>query len=669
MLSERDGRLVRQSGRETLWIEPWGESSLRVRVTARPRVEAFDWVLASRPQGAAARVVIDGDQASITHGELTAHVNAEGWLRFTNDAGETLLEEYWRNRNALTRYASPLNLAGRELHPIPGGDYRITQRFEPAEGERFFGLGQYQDGRFDKKGCVLELAHRNAQSSVPFALSSRGYGFFWNNPAVGRVSFAENLTEWTAHCSEQIDYWITAGDTPAAIVEQFMAVTGKPPMMPERGLGFTQCKMRYRTQAELLSVAREHKRRGLPMDMIVADFFHWTVQGDWKFDPVDWPDVPGMVSELKDLGIELMVSIWPTVDTRSENHRAMSERGYLVGVDRGLNIHMNWMGETTFFDATHPEARAFIWEKAKTNYLAHGIRTFWLDEAEPEFGVYDFDIHRYHLGPALKVTNLYPLYFAKAFHDGLADAGEAQILNLVRTAWAGSQRYGALVWSGDIHSSFRSLREQLAAGLSMAIASIPWWTTDIGGFHSGDPNDPAFRELLVRWFQWGAFCPVFRLHGDRVPYQPPAEPFRDGVRQFGSGADNEVWSFGEEAYPILVKYLHLRERLRPYVRETMRAAHERGTPIMRPLFYEFPGDARAWQVADSYLFGADLLVAPILEAGARERSLYLPEGARWKDPLTGVFHEGGQTLTLSAPLDTIPVLVRDGRDLPLVADR
>lgn len=664
MLRERDGGLERVFDTETLRIEPWGSNSLRVRATRRTVLEPFDWALIPQASGRAT-IVIEGKSARITHGDLTAHVSAEGWLRFTNAAGVVLLEEYWRNRNDFGRFTSPLNVAGRELYPIPGGEFRITQRFEAVEGEKIFGLGQYQDPYLDKKGSVLELAHRNGQSSVPFALSSRGYGFFWNNPAVGRVSFARNVTEWVVSVSTQLDYWVTAGDTPAQIVEQYAAVTGTAPMMPERGLGFTQCKMRYRTQAELLAVAREHKRRGLPLDMIVADFFHWPKQGDWRFDPRDWPDVPGMVRELGALGVELMVSIWPTVDTRSDNYAEMLERGFLVGVDRGQRIHMNWMGETVFFDATHPGAREFIWARAKESYYAHGIRTFWLDEAEPEFGIYDFDIHRYHLGPALQVTNLYPLLYARAFHDGLRSAGEGDVLNLVRTAWAGSQRYGALVWSGDIHSSFRSLREQLVAGLSMGIAGIPWWTTDIGGFHAGAPDDPAFRELLVRWFQWGAFCPVFRLHGDRLPFHRPEDEWRDGVRQFGSGHDNEVWSFGDEAYAILVKYLNVRERLRPYLRETLRAAHERGTPVIRPLFYEFPCDARAWEVEDTHLLGRDVLVAPILEAGARERAVYLPRGATWTDPVSGTTHEGGRTVTLPAPLDTIPVLVRDGRDLPL----
>jgi alpha-D-xyloside xylohydrolase len=663
-LKAENNRLVRRFDSEELWIEPWGRNSLRVRATRRSRMQDSDWALLD-PEPCEARIVIDAQAATITNGNLTARLNREGWLSFVGSEGKVLLEEYWRDRRDLSRFTSPLNLAGRELRPIPGSSaYQITQRFEAAPGEKIFGLGQYQDPYLDKKGSVLELAHRNAQSSVPFALSSRGYGFLWNNPAVGRVSFARNVTEWTVHASAELDYWITAGDTPAQIEEQYAAVTGTVPMMPEYGLGFVQCKLRYRNQTELLEAAREHRRRGLPVDVIVVDFFHWTVQGEWKFDPVDWPDPAGMVRELKSMGIELMVSIWPTVDSRSENFREMLEQGYLLGVDRGLRINMNWMGETVFFDPTHPGAREFVWSKVKQHYYDQGIRMFWLDEAEPEFGIYDFDNYRYHLGPALEVTNLYPVLYAKTFYDGLQAAGETEIVNLVRAAWAGSQRYGVLVWSGDVHSSFRALRDQLSAGLSISLAGIPWWTTDIGGFHGGNPDDPSFRELLVRWFQWGAFCPVFRLHGDRVPPKPLAEAFRNGVRLFGSGADNEVWCYGEEAYPILVKYLRLRERLRPYIREQMRRAHERGTPIMRPLFYDFPGDPQAWETEDEYCFGPDVLVAPILEQGARERRVYLPLGAAWKHAWSERSFAGGQTITIAAPLEEIPVFVKDGAPLP-----
>lgn len=316
------------------------------------------------------------------------------------------------------------------------------------------------------------------------------------------------------------------------------------------------------------------------------------------------------------------------------------------------------MGATIHYDATNPEARKYVWNKAKQNYYDKGIRVFWLDEAEPEYSVYDFDNYRYHRGTNLQIGNIYPVDYAKTFYEGMEAEGQKQIVNLLRCAWAGSQRYGALVWSGDIASSFGSMRCQLAAGLNMGLAGIPWWTTDIGGFHGGNPEDPAFRELFVRWFQWGAFCPVMRLHGDREPRQP--QQGATGGAACCSGAANEVWSYGEEVYAVCKKYLELRERMRPYIRRVMEEAHEKGTPVMRTLFYMYPGDEKCWEIEDEYFFGPDVLVAPVLYAGAVSRRVYLPEGERWIEYASRKEYEGGKEYDADAPLDTIPVYLRKG---------
>lgn len=683
---QEENRMIIAAGNSRVWIEPWGTDSVRVRMTAQPQMDENDWALTEKPTPMTPKITFEtvdvtdpwyrgkewekyhqqGVQAKLVNGKLTVKVSHEGWISFYNQKGELLTEEYWRNRNRLNRYCVPLRVDARELKPLQGGtDYELTARFEAFDGEKIFGMGQYQEKHLDKKGAVLELAHRNSQASVPFYVSNRGYGFFWNNPAIGTVAFGTNKTEWHVESTKKLDYFITAGDTPAQIEANYSLAVGRTPMMPEYGLGYWQCKLRYRTQEELLAVAREHKRRGLPMDAIVIDFFHWTMQGDFRFEPLDWPDPEGMVRELKELGIETVVSVWPTIDERSENFGPMADRGYLVSADRGNANHMTWMGNTVFYDATHPGAQRYVWERCRENYYKKGIRCFWLDEAEPEYGPYDFDNYRYYAGPALQCSNVYPVGYARGFYDGLKAEGEKEVMSLVRCAWAGSQKYGVLTWSGDIYSSFRSMREQLQAGLSMGMAGIPWWTSDIGGFLGGDIQDPAFRELLVRWFAWGAFCPVFRMHGERSPWHEREQEFRNGVRQLTSGQDNEVWSFGEDNYEILKRYLFVRERLRPYVRECMRAASETGAPVMRPLFYDFPEDEHCWEAEDSYLFGPDLLVAPVMEAGARERQIYLPAGTGWRDAFTKQEYEGGQTVTVPAPLDVIPVMIREGKDYPV----
>lgn len=574
------------------------------------------------------------------------------------------MEERWQVKPG-GKKTSPLGIPGRELKPIIGGDYQATLRLEAFDDEKIYGMGQRQEKQLNYKGCILELAQRNTQATVPFVLSNRGYGFLWNNPAIGQVTFANNETKWEARDTDQLDFWVTAADSPAQTVENYTAATGKVPMMPKFASGFWQCKLRYKTQEELLKVAHEYKDKGLPINVIVIDFFHWPNQGEWKFDPKYWPDPKGMVDELKQLGIKLMVSIWPTVDVNSENYDEMNDKGYLIRSERMYQDSYHFMGNETFFDATNPGARKYVWDKAKQNYYDNGVRMFWLDEAEPEYGfMYDFDHFRYYQGPALKLSNVYPLEYAKAFYEGQKAAGQKDIVNLVRCVWAGSQKYGVVLWSGDVHSTFESLQKQVVAGLNAGLSGISWWTTDIGGFTGGNVHDPQFHELLTRWFQFGTFCPVMRLHGFREPAEQTIEHADRMFNQpFGSGAFNEIYKYPRPTYEILRKYLFMREAIRPYVMEQMKEAHTDGTPVMRPLFYDFAKDGQTWDISDEYMFGPDVLVAPILHAGQTKRDVYLPASEDWIDVNTKQTYHGGQTVTVDCPIDTLPLFTRASHPL------
>ena len=657
MLRQEGNKLVYHYDAEELWIEPWGKNAVRVRATKDWKMPEEDWALTIPPAGEGTIFITD-EGAVLENGRLKVCISNGGKLTMYNQDGRLLLEEYWRNRRDVTdKKCSAIEVEGREFCPNVGGDYHLTMRLESIDkDEKIFGMGQYQHPYLDLKGMDLELAHRNSQASVPFAISSLGYGILWNNPGIGRAVFGRNTMSFEAYATKILDYWFVAGDTPAEIEEAYAQVTGTVPMMPEYGLGFWQCKLRYQTQEELLKVAREYKRRGLPIDVIVIDFFHWPKQGEWKFDPVYWPDPDAMVKELDDMGIKLMVSIWPTVDRESENFEEMLEKGYLIRTERGFRVGLDFEGATIHYDATNPEARSYLWEKAKKNYYEKGIRVFWLDEAEPEYTAYDFDNYRYFRGTDLEVGNIYPVEYARTFYEGMEAEGQENIVNLLRCAWAGSQRYGALVWSGDIASSYESMRNQLAAGLNMGLAGIPWWTTDIGGFHGGDPNDEAFRELFVRWFQWGTFCPVMRLHGDREPRQPQFGT--TGGAHCCSGADNEVWSYGEEVYGICKKYMELREQLRPYTRRLMQEAHEKGTPVMRTLFYEFPDDEACWEIEDQYMYGDKILVAPVLDPLVKEQTVYLPAGADWEFVQEEKIYPGGRFVTVPVVKEEIPYFVK-----------
>jgi alpha-D-xyloside xylohydrolase len=670
--SDSDCLIWRGDG-ETLVVQAWGAHSLRVRATHGHGVLDSDFALLE-PQPSRPRIAIAGDTATIANGRITAVLRARAGhneprayhtvgcsIEFVDAEGRSLLRELGSGGS--------LQLRARDFRPILGGDHAITLSFEADPAEKLVGMGQYQQDILDLKGCTFELAHRNSQASVPFVMSSAGYGFLWHNPAIGRATFGTNRTEWHAESTRQLDYWITAGDTPAQLAAAYADATGHVPVMPEYGLGYWQSKLRYWNQEQLLAVAREHRRRGLPLDVIVADFFHWPFMGDFRFDEEFWPDPAAMLAELADLGVELMVSVWPQVSTQSENYAEFKQRNLLAKAERGLDVHMAFGGPSAFFDATNPEARQRVWELCRRNYHDLGVRLFWLDEAEPEYGTYDFDNYRYHAGSNLQVGNLYPQHFARAFYEGQMAAGQTEIVNLVRCAWAGSQRYGALVWSGDIHSTFDDLRRQITAGIHMGAAGIPWFTTDIGGFHDGGVEDPDFHDLLIRWFQFGTFCPVMRMHGFRVPHGPVAG--RDGLPRVATGAENELWSYGEEVYEILAGFVRLRESLRPYLRRVMAEAHESGQPAMRGLFHEFPDDATCWDVADQYLLGAELLVAPVVEPHATDRRVYLPHGAEWTHAWTGQAHAGGQWIDVAAPRAEIPVFIRDtGAELAgLLQDR
>ncbi|MFC8450454.1 TIM-barrel domain-containing protein [Kitasatospora sp. NPDC057223] len=664
------GALEWRARGETLRVEPWGRDSVRVRATpGGALLEDLPGALLERPAHGEAVVRIEGSTATLVNGAITVRIDgnaldasdpqlhpAAGRITFlrTSDGSELLAEEphhFW--------------WPGPRLYTATGNGYhRLEQRFRSYAGERIYGLGQHTHGMLDQKGAVIDLVQRNGEVTIPFLLSDRGYGLLWNSPAIGRVELAETGTRWVADSARQLDYWVTAGE-PAAVLRNYADATGHAPVLPWWASGFWQCKLRYRTQAELLEVSREYRRRGLPLSVIVSDFFHWTHLGDWKFDPAEWPDPAAMNAELEELGIKLMVSVWPSVSPLSENYHELLNEGFLINTEYGPVAHADWpdkglaaySAQVAFYDATNPDARSFVWDRIRRNYQDLGIKVFWLDACEPELKPgYPANL-RYHAGPGLEVGNLYPRENARMIHEGMVAAGESEIVTLNRSSWAGAQRYGAALWSGDIGTDFASLRTQIKAGLNVAVSGIPWWTTDIGGFHGGDPEDPAYREVLIRWFQYGAFCPLFRLHGFRGPEQK-LEPAMTGLA-------NEVWSYGEEAYGILSGYLHLRERLRPYVMRQMETAAEQGLPPMRPLFVEFPADPAAWQADDAFLLGPDLLVAPVTEAGARERTVYLPAGAEWTDAWSGERHRGGQSLRVDAPLERIPLFLRDGAVLPI----
>ena len=646
-----NNRLVYQRKDELTVIEPYGADCLRCRSTRNGKILDENWTVL--PPVTKDSCVISGDasKATIQNGIVSATIEAgEIWY------GGII--SFYRNGKQILHTRFEGDHTNRNQH-VEGDHYRIQVIFVANEGEHFYGLGQEQVDVFDRKGSTCQIIHYNTKSTLPVLYSSLGYGFFWNNPAPGRCETTRNHTMFVADSAYQADYFIYAGETPADVMKIYCDLTGYAPKFPKWAAGFWQCKLRYESQEDLLATAREYKERGIPIDAIVIDYFHWTEQGEWRFDPKYWPDPKAMVDELREMGIEPVVSIWPTINPKSENYLEMSERNMLIRTENGQYGTFDFYGQQTFIDVTNPDTAAFVWEKVKENYYRYGIKTFWLDEAEPEVHPQQPSHLRYYLGNGAQVAQLYPYYYAGMFYDGLTAEGE-QPVSLTRAAYPGSQKFGAIVWNGDIPSTFEALSMSIKSGLSMGMCGIPWWNSDIGGFLFGDIESEYFRELIVRWFQFGVFCPVMRLHGARKKQSDYVQRHPGIIEP--SGGDNEIWRFGEKNYPILKSLIELRDRLKDYTCKYMDEASQTGAPIMRPMFWEFPEDEICYILEDEYFYGKDILFAPIYRQGETQRDVYLPEG-NWIHAITKERYMGGRTLQCHAQIDEFIAFIREGSEV------
>ena len=648
---EKD-RLVFQRRDELIVIEGYGKDCLRCRATRNNKVSDESWTLL--PPVTEANCVVEGDSsfATITNGDVKATIEA-GFPWYGG------IVCFYRKDKLILKSKFEGDYVNKYIH-TEGDHYATKVIFEANEGEHFYGLGQETEDAFDRKGSTCNLVHYNTKSAIPFLYSSLGYGFFWNNPSPGRCETTRNHTMWCSDSTYQADYLVFAGDTPADVMKTYGDLTGYAPQFPQWASGFWQCKLRYESQEELLSVAREYKKRGIPIAAIVIDYFHWTEQGEWKFDPKYWPDPAAMCKELEEMGIKPIVSIWPTINPNSENYEEMNERNMLVRTENGQFGTFHFYGQQTFIDTMNPDTRSFVWDKIKRNYYDCGIKNFWLDEAEPEVHPQQFGHLHFYLGNGAQTAMLYPYYYVKMLYEGLQEEGETEIISLTRAAYPGSQKYGAAVWNGDIMSDWKALRQSVTSGLSMGMCGISWWNSDIGGFLSGDTESEDFRELIVRWFQFGLFSPIMRLHGarNRTPNQPEPNP---GIIE-RSGGPNEIWMFGERNYEIIKSLIETREKLRPYIMKYMDIASKTGSPMMRPMFFDFYTDEVCYTLEDQYMFGEEILFAPILERGQTEREVYLPEG-HWVSVIDKKVYEGKQKVRIKAEINQYIAFVKEGSEV------
>lgn len=552
--------------------------------------------------------------------------------------------------------------------PSGEGYFTAGLRFNTAASAEFYGLGQHQDGAISHKGQTVLLKHRNTVMAMPFLLTNGGFGMLWDNSGATTVTCGEDGgILWESAQATQLCFYVFGGDTIDESTREYWRVTGPAHLLPKWALGFWQSKMRYSTQAELLQVARTYREKGYPADIIVVDFYHWTEMGDFTFDPVCWPDPQAMFEELAALHFKCMVSVWPIISEKSKNYGVFSEQGQFVRKPYGNDYRFTFFNgdHGSLYDPFNPAARQQIW-KGVEPYYSMGAKIWWLDACEPDVGdesmaqsVGALVCHDGALAPRI---NAYPMLHQKAFYDGqVAKNPQERPLIFSRSSFPGSQRYSVTVWSGDVGHDFDALKKQIVAGINAAMSGLPFWTTDIGGFTGGAVEDPAYRELYLRWFQFGAFSPLFRVHGCRG-----AQCQEDLILGLTRG-ENEIWSFGEESEHIMVFYLRLRYRLMQYLYAYAAQTLQSGSPLMRGLMLDFMRDERTHLIKDQFMLGKDLMACPVVEAGATSRSVYLPMDTLWFDLWSGKQCACGQSVTVSAPLGQMPLFARAGAVLPLVS--
>lgn len=563
---------------------------------------------------------------------------ADSSLAFYDSSGRKLTEE---NARSLT----PVEVNGEKTYHSE----RFVNMWDTQEA--LYGLGQHQAGVWNYRGESVDLSQDNTNISIPFLLSSRGYAIFWNNGSRSRFNnrFVHAMY-LSSEVTDAMDYYFFYGPDFDQLIADYRELTGAAPLFGKWAYGYWQCKNRYDSQQELLAIAQKYRDLHIPLDNIVQDWFWWNIMGEPVFNK-NYPDPAGMVAALHNNNVHLMISVWPYFRPGSSVYDDMDKRGFFIAKTIAPSFHP--VGQA-LYDAFNPEARKYYWNLMNNALFKIGVDAWWLDTTEPETEARETDIlvtNKVNHGEnGARYANEFPLMTTTAVYQGQREASnKKRVFILSRSAYAGTQRNAAATWSGDVDPNWETFRRQIPAGLNYSVSGLPYWTTDIGGFVSANPDDPAYRELYIRWFEFGAFCPIFRAHGTRTTNQ------------------NELWSYGPDAQKILVSYDQLRYRLMPYIYSLAWRTTSAGYTIMRPLVMDFREDVRAQNIGDQFLFGPALLVNPVTERGATSRPVYLPN-AKWYDFWTGSALEGGRTFDAPAPLDRLPLFVRAGSILPLGPD-
>jgi alpha-D-xyloside xylohydrolase len=630
--------LATQTG--TLRLEVCTDSIIRVTYASESSIPVTPSYVVTKTRWAATEWSMQSTDKSVTLTTSRMKVTVtrkDGAISFRDLSGTLLFEDY-----------------GRTLTPVVvnGEKTYHSEMWTNLWGstEAFYGLGQHQAGVWNYHGESVDLSQDNTNISTPFFVSSNGYGIFWNNPSRSRFDnkFLHALY-LSSEVADTVDYYFFYGPDFDKIIAGYRELTGVAPLFGKWAYGFWQCKNRYSSEEELLGVAHKYRELHIPVDDIVQDWFWWNTQGEPVFNK-NYPDPKGMVDDLHNNHFHVMISFWPYFNPGSPVYDYMDKHGYFIDRTKVGGFHP---AGHALYDAFNPAAREYYWQLMDKGLFQLGFDAWWLDTDEPETEGRETNIlvtNKVAIGNGARYANLYPLMTTAAVYEGQrAASDQKRVFILSRSAFAGSQRNSISAWSGDVEANWLNFRRQVPAGLNFELSGIPYWTTDIGGFITGNPDDPAYRELFVRWFEYGAFCPIFRVHGTRTTNQ------------------NELWSFGPDAQSILTSFDRLRYRLMPYIYSLAWMITNEGYTPMRSLVMDFRTDVRAQNIGDQFMYGPAILVNPVTEPGATSRSLYLPK-AKWYDFWTGHVLEGGVVTEASSPLAQIPLYVRAGSILPMGPD-
>lgn len=646
--------------KEILIVEEWGVDAIRVYSSPKNKKikNEFGIKELKKNENSNFKIIQNGDIIEFINGNLKVEYK-DNKLFFYNK-NQLILEEYSRKQSNVRRTIGidddvkieykpsySLNISPREFKKNYKDSFESIQLFETDINEKIFGMGSYAEENLNKNLGMYELMQRNSQTTIPFYISNKNYGFLWNGSSIGNVSFNKNYKKWVNNNTKCIDYVVIVGENPKDIIEKYTFMVGRAPIIKKELLGLWQSKLRYQTTNEVESIYNEYLNRKIKPSVIVIDYFHWTEDGNFEFDDNYWKDIDKLSKKMKETNTELMVSVWPTVSKNSKYYNYYKNNKMLLEPrDNKSKIFDN----KDILDFYNDETKKFVSNLLTNNYKTKNIKLFWADQAEPEMNIYEQREYNTSKGNFEKMANRYPYEYLMTIPR------EEGYPVLIRSAWFNSQKEGSLVWSGDIDSSFKSLREQIQILISMGLSGISWSTTDIAGFHSGDSTTQKFKELMIRWFQFAVFSPVLRMHGDRQPHSQKIGKTGGGVRT--SGSSNEIWSFGTEVERILTKYIRIREKLVDYIFKLYEESTNFGYPISRSLFFEFPNDKKAWDDRLSYMFGSDLLISPVIDFEMKKMKVYLPDGNDWINVFNNKVYKGGKDYIIEFSLETLPVFCK-----------